>query len=262
MSVNFKEVTELSGEEISYEQLQRLCNRYYWAANYCKNKDVLEVACGTGPGLGYLSGISNKLIAGDISEEILDIARKHYGNRIDIRQFNACEMPFLDQTFDVILIFEAIYYLPDVKKFIKECRRILRPNGFLLIGTANKDLYDFNPSPYSYCYYGVMELRQLLENQNFTVSFYGGTSVKRISLRQKFFRPLKKIALSLNVMPQTMKGKAWLKKLVFGSLIRMPAEIGASTSNYEPPVSIPVGEPNRNYKVIFCAAQMINNNES
>ncbi len=151
--MDYKDVTELSGEEISQEQLQRICNRYYWAGSYCQDKDALEVACGTGPGLGYLSRISQRLVAGDISEEILSIARLHYEERVDIQQFDASSMPFPNQSFDVVLIFEAIYYLPNVEQFMKECRRILRPAGILLIVTANKDLYDFNPSPYSHGYY-------------------------------------------------------------------------------------------------------------
>lgn len=45
-------VTEISGEEVTQEQIDRLCNRDYWAGQYCTGKDVMEVACGTGQGLG------------------------------------------------------------------------------------------------------------------------------------------------------------------------------------------------------------------
>jgi ubiquinone/menaquinone biosynthesis C-methylase UbiE len=81
-TAQFTHVTELSGDEITREQLARLAARYYWAGAYCKGKDVAEVACGTGPGLGYLAAIAKSLRAGDISPEILAIARRHYGNRI------------------------------------------------------------------------------------------------------------------------------------------------------------------------------------
>jgi ubiquinone/menaquinone biosynthesis C-methylase UbiE len=256
--VDYKDVTELSGEEISQEQLQRICNRYYWAGSYCQGKDTLEVACGTGPGLGYLSRISQRLVAGDISEEILSIARLHYEERVEIQQFDASSMPFPNQSFDVVLIFEAIYYLPNVEQFMKECRRILRPAGILLIVTANKDLYDFNPSPYSYGYYGVLELERLLSAHNFEAIFYGSTSVKTTSFKQKIFRPMKKIASALNLIPQTMKRKSCLKRLVFGKLVPMPYEIDSSTRNYEPPVSLVSDHPDRVHKVIFCAAHMKN----
>ena len=48
LSVDYSLVTELSGSYVSQEHIDRICNRYYWASKYCHNKDVLEVACGTG----------------------------------------------------------------------------------------------------------------------------------------------------------------------------------------------------------------------
>ena len=256
MSVTYLEVTELAGEGISAEQLRRLCNRYYWAADYCNGKDVLEVACGSGPGLRYLSDMAKSLVAGDISPEILKIACNHYGDSIDIRQFNACAMPFSDASFDVIIIFEAIYYLPEIEKFINECKRVLRKGGTLLIATANKDLYDFTPSPYSNTYYGVVELSKLFEHHKFKAAFYGGTSTKNISYKQKIIRPLKKIASNLGIIPKTMDGKKWLKKIIFGDLVPMPAEINAFTVPYEPSVPLKSGTADKTYKVIFCAARL------
>lgn len=256
MKVNYKNVTELSGEEISSEQLQRLCNRYYWAAKHCLDKDVLEVACGAGSGLGLMSKVTKSLKAGDISNEILKLAHNHYKNRVDIRQFDACSTPFPDASFDVILIFEAIYYLDNFENFIKECIRLLRPQGQMLIVTANKDLYDFHPSPYSYKYYGVVELNHILKKHGFETFFYGETSVKKISIKQKFLRPLKKIASHFNLIPSTMEGKKLLKRIVFGKLVSMPAEIDENTGNYEPPVSINDGDPNDEFKVIYCLAEL------
>jgi hypothetical protein len=42
---DYLSVTEISGDEVSQEQVDRLCNRYYWARKYCKDKDVAEAAC-------------------------------------------------------------------------------------------------------------------------------------------------------------------------------------------------------------------------
>lgn len=258
MQINYKDVTELSGEEISTEQMQRLCNRYYWAGTHCKGKDVLEVACGAGAGLGYLSKIAKNLAAGDISDDILKIARKHYKNRVNLSQFDACAMSFPDQSFDVILVFEAIYYFPDIEKFIKECIRILRPGGKILIVSANKDIYDFHPSPYSHSYYGVVELGNLFKQYGLETSFYGETSIKGISIKQKILRPIKKVASKLNLIPKSMHGKKWLKRLVFGKLVPMPAEINETMATYEPPIPLEAGKSDRMYKVIFCTAEIKN----
>ncbi len=226
MDKDYVSVTEIAGDEVTQEQGDRLCNRYYWAAQYCRDKDVVEVACGTGQGLGYLTGVALSLEAGDYSEAILSIAQQHYGKRISLRQFDAQDMPFEDKSKDVIILFEAIYYLPDAERFVKECARVLRPGGKVLVATANKDLYDFNPSPHSYEYYGVEELNDLFAKHGFKAEFFGDISVGDISMRQKMLRPIKKLFVMLGIMPKSMAGKKFLKKIVFGNLVRMPTEIG------------------------------------
>jgi 2-polyprenyl-3-methyl-5-hydroxy-6-metoxy-1,4-benzoquinol methylase len=85
---DFVELTEISGDMVSQEQVDRIARRYYWAANYCKDKDVLEVACGSGQGVGYLASVSKSVVAGDYSEPILDIARRHYGSRFKFERFD------------------------------------------------------------------------------------------------------------------------------------------------------------------------------
>ena len=246
-------VTELAGDDVSAEQVQRLCNRYYWAGQYCAGKQVLEVACGTGQGLGYLASLAGCVSAGDYSEKILAIARKHYGGRIALQQFDAQQIPFPEKSMDVIILFEAIYYIPAAEKFADECRRVLKPGGCVLVATANKDLYDFNPSPHSHRYYGVAELHELFGSRGFQVSCYGDTPVTKVSWRQKVLRPIKKVAVSLNLIPGTVNGKKMLKRLVFGKLVPMPAEIKADTAVYVAPVLLPP-RPDIAHKVIYCRA--------
>ncbi len=255
---DYLSVTELSGAEVSREQVDRISHRYGWAGDYCRDKDVVEVACGTGQGLGYLRRCARSIAAGDISQAIIDRARAHYGSRINISCFDATNMPWDDASKDVIIIFEAVYYLEGFTQFLDECRRVLRPNGTLLIATANKDLSDFNPSPYSHTYYGVEELDAALRSAGVTAEFFGYLDVSTTSARQKILRPIKKLAVSLGLMPQTMAGKKLLKKLVFGSLVPMPAEIGDEhLESYRPPDKLAV-VANTTHKVIYCAATRSN----
>ncbi len=256
MELDFLSVTELAGDEVSQEQIQRLCNRYYWAGTYCEGKDVLEAACGTGQGLGYLAERTRSISAGDYTADIIKIAKDYYGDRIELKQFDAQQMPYADNSMDVVILFEAIYYLPSAEKFVSECRRILRRGGNVLIATANKDLYDFNPSPYSYNYYGVVELNELFSKQGFSVECFGNTPVTEVSLRQKVLRPAKKLAVDLGLVPKSMGGKKLLKKLVFGGLVKMPAEIEAGMVSYIEPTKLSMTEPDRNHKVIYCAATL------
>ena len=256
MDNDFLSVTELANNEVSQEQVDRLCTRYYWAGGYCVDKDLLEAACGTGQGLGYLASKARSLKAGDISEQMLERARAHYGNRIKLLKFDAQATPFETNSLDVIILFEAIYYIPSANKFIEECKRILRPGGKILLSSANPDLYDFNPSPYSHEYFGITDLHDLFAQHGFSTEFYVDTPLEEVSLRQKILRPIKKIAVSMGLMPKTMAGKTLLKRLVFGGLVLMPAEINDQSADYVAPKLVTVIETNVTHKVIYCAATL------
>lgn len=257
MGTNFVELTEIAGDLVSAEQVERIARRYYWAAEYCQGKDVLEVACGTGQGVGYLAQSARSIVAGDYSEAILEIAREHYGSRFEFRQFDAQDIPFAEQSFDVIIIFEALYYIPDAQRFFKECVRLLRSmGGYLLIATANKDLYDFNASPHSHRYLGVVELGEELSRLGFKTTFYGDTPIGTLSTRQRLLRPIKAFASRFGLIPKSMNAKKLLKRLVFGALVQMPAEITEDTVIKKAPTVLPPGIPDRVHKVIFCAAML------
>jgi SAM-dependent methyltransferase len=254
---DFLSVTELTGTMVSHEQIIRLVNRYVWASEYATARDVVEVACGCGPGLGLLSGASKTLVAGDISEPILRLAREHYARRVDLRRFDALEMPFENGSKDVVILFEAIYYLPSADKFVSECRRVLRPGGKVLIATANKDLWDFHPSPFSRQYFGVAELRDLFQRHEFSSESFGYQRADAAPFRQRITRPLKRVAVASGLMPKTMSGKRWLKKLVFGREQPMPAEIDRKMAPYSAPTPIPTGIPDSVHKIIYHTATLV-----
>ncbi len=123
-----------------------------------------------------------------------------------------------------------------------------------LIATANKDLYDFSPSPLSSRYYGVAELRNLFLACGFSCEFFGYTPVDALSWRQRILRPIKAIAVKLHIFPTTAEWKRMLKRLVFGSLVPMPAEINENTIASTKPVALPPGRPDHKFKVIYLAA--------
>lgn len=187
--VDYLSVTELSGSYVSQEQIDRICNCYYWAGKYCHNKDVLEVACGTGQGLGYLSKIAKSLNAGDHSEKILENVGEHYSNKITLKQFDTQNMPYKDNSMDVIIFFEAIYCLPSTERFVSEYRRVLRDGGKVLIAAANKDL--------QLSFTAILLLILFLEI--------------------KTFSPCKKWVVKFSLVTKTLEGKKIIKKTDFWS---------------------------------------------
>lgn len=251
---DYSAVTEVSGEFVSQEQINRIAHRYIWASTFIEGLDVLELACGSGQGLGLLNQQAKSLTAGDITKSLVDIANNYYENRINVQVIDAHQIPLSDSSIDVVILFEAIYYIRDIEIFLNECKRVLRAGGKLLITMPNNQLYDFNPSPHSTTYFSCNSLSVLLQLNGFKCNFYGYLRVRDVSIRQKIFRPIKKIAVALNLIPKSMAGKKLLKKLVFGNLVQMPSEISLTDCAYEKPFIISDINSRLDYKVIYCEA--------
>ena len=253
--IDYREVTELANDPVSAEQIERLERRYFWARTYCAGKDVHELACGTAQGAGALAQVARSFAASDGSEAMIALAKQHYGDRIALGLRDAQRPGLPDAQLDVVLLFEALYYLPDADAFFREAHRLLRPGGTLLLATANKDLFDFNPSPYSHEYLGVRELSARLAAAGFEVAVFGDTPIAQISTMQKVLRPVKNLAVKLNLIPKSMGAKKLLKRLVFGKLVAMPAEVVYAPDRAAPPVPLAPDVPDRGHKVLFCAAR-------
>lgn len=251
---DYLDVTELVGDPVSTEQIERLERRYYWARSYCKGLDVHELACGTAQGSGLLAKVARSFVASDGSVPMLEIAKKHYGDRISFVQLDAQTLPLAEVSFDILVLFEALYYLPNADQFFQQAFRVLRPGGVLLLATANKDLYDFNPSPYSHEYLGVVDLSRRLGTHGFQVELFGDTPIAEVSSLQKALRPIKNLASRWGLIPKSMAAKRLIKRLIFGKLVFMPAEIFYDISRAVPPAALRTDLLDRNHKVIFCAA--------
>src|SRR5688500_1556016 len=68
-------ITDVAGEAAGRIQIERLVQRYHWAASYCAGRRVLEVACGTGQGLGLLGTVASQVCGCDLSMENLAMCR-------------------------------------------------------------------------------------------------------------------------------------------------------------------------------------------
>lgn len=250
-------VTETPQNKGSREQLSMLCTRYQWAAEFCAGKKVLEVGCGAGPGLGLLARKASLVMGGDIEPINLRFAETQYGNRerIKLLLLDGERFPFKDKSLDVVILFETLYYFAHPKKFVEETKRVLKKNGSLLVCTVNCSWPDFNPSPYSFGYFSVPELYALLKKNFSKIEIYGGFPAFSGSAKQKVVSFIKRTAVSLHLIPKTMQGKEFLKRLFFGKLISIPAEIEENGYQYHQPVMIPYDVPNSTFKVIYGVAQ-------
>lgn len=255
---DFSAVTELPSSQATKEQMARLYQRYHLAATYSKQKRVLEIACGSGMGLGYLAQDAISVTGGDCTESLLEFARSHYQNRVNLTWLDAHSLPFGSNQFEVALIFEAIYYMADVPKVLSEVRRILASQGTFIICTVNRDWNEFAPSPHSHKYYSVPELASLLAQEGFTsIETYGAFPVSnKQSLKSIITSLIRKIVIKFDLMPKTLEGREKFKRLFYGGLIPMPAEISAADFNQvEPLMPIPANQPTSNYKILYFIAR-------
>lgn len=254
---DYTHVTEIPGNNASQEQLERLYHRYHFASTFCKEKEVLEVACGAGMGLGYLEKFAKKIVGGDIDEKILEFAHEQYKgrNKIEIIKLDAHNLPFFDKSFDVVILYEAIYYLHQPERFIDEAFRVLRDNGILLICTVNKNWSDFNPSPYSVKYFSAPELYSLLSKKFSDVKLFGAFTTFPKTSKDKVISIIKRLAISLNLIPKTMKGKEVFKRIFFGRLKPIPNEIENEMTLYISPTPISHNIPNFDFKVLYAIAK-------
>ncbi|MFQ6079305.1 MAG: class I SAM-dependent methyltransferase [Thermodesulfobacteriota bacterium] len=255
MGVEYSTVTELPGDRITHEQLARMFHRYRFAANFCEGKEVLEVACGAGQGLGYLARRATRVVGGDCTEKLMMSAREYYKDRVEIHPLDAHQLPFKDKSFDVLILYEALYYLAKPEIFFQEANRVLREGGVLLIATVNKDWPEFNPSPLSTYYFSPPELGHLLQSNGFEVEFYGAFSAVPKTVKEKIVATIRKCAIAFHLIPKTMKGKEFLKKIFYGKLLLLREEIEDGMCEYVPPVPIPSDIPNFEYKVIYAVAR-------
>jgi SAM-dependent methyltransferase len=98
-----------------------------------KPAQVLEVAAGTGAVTRELarvlpSGVS--IIASDLNQAMLDHAAATGTSRpVEWRQADAMQLPFPNQSFDVVVCQFGVMFFPDKANAFAEMRRVLRPGG-------------------------------------------------------------------------------------------------------------------------------------
>jgi lipopolysaccharide/colanic/teichoic acid biosynthesis glycosyltransferase/2-polyprenyl-3-methyl-5-hydroxy-6-metoxy-1,4-benzoquinol methylase len=204
---SYETVTELPGAGATPDQLAMLHTRYAWAAEYAKDKDVLEVGCGSGIGLQCLSSVAKRVVGGDYDPNLVEKSKQNAGDQVAVQQMDAQDLPFDDQSFDVVLLLEALYYVPDAARFVKEARRVLRPGGVLLINSANCERGDFNPSPFSIRYHSANELHRLLAQHGFHTTVYAGFPIAPRGVLGNVRQGCRKLAVRLHLIPRQCVGK-------------------------------------------------------
>jgi SAM-dependent methyltransferase len=254
-SVDYSPVTEKAGDWVTPEAASMFYTRYRYAREFCRGKRILEVASGEGIGLRYLAHFAEHTVGADVTAVLLASARRMSPTTFPLLRVNGEDLPLSRGSRDVIICYEAIYYLADPLRFVQECRRVLAPGGVLLLCMPNPNWIDFNPSQQSRTYYSAEQLQRLLDGAGLEAELYGAFPVESGSMRAACLSCVKRAAVACHVMPKTMAGKRWLKRLFYGKLVRVPSTVADGMASYCQPVPISSGPQSAGYKILFAVAR-------
>ncbi len=108
---------------------------------------VLDVATGTGHTAFALASHGREVIAIDVTPEMLSEAEKLKSElglwNVEFRLADAHDLPFDDESFDVATCRRAAHHFADIRRALREMRRVLRPGGRIVIDDRSVPADDF-----------------------------------------------------------------------------------------------------------------------
>ncbi len=111
---------------------------------------VLDVGCGRGEILYRTTSLGARAYGIDYAQAAVRLSRKvaqraeRQGKRIDVYQASALYLPFVDASFDRVLMLDIVEHLypSELTMALAEARRVLRPGGRIIIHTAPNVWYN------------------------------------------------------------------------------------------------------------------------
>ena len=109
-----------------------------------KAKTVLELATGTGLIAKHIVRSADHIEATDASQEMIEQAKQ--GVKSTKLYFSVQDMfhlPYADQSFDVVIVSNALHIVPEPERALAEIRRVLKEDGILIAPTFTHAGNDF-----------------------------------------------------------------------------------------------------------------------
>jgi len=98
-----------------------------------KGKDVLELATGPGMIARHIAPLANHVVATDFAPKMIETARKAKNpENLSFEVADATSLRFMDKSFDVVVIANALHIIPNPEKALAEIRRVLKDDGVLI----------------------------------------------------------------------------------------------------------------------------------
>lgn len=119
--------------------------------------NILDYGCGVRPYEYLFEGRINKYVGVDVGNN----------SKADIIIEPGEKLPVNKNEFDIVLSSQVLEHVEDVEQYLKECNRVLKTDGFLLLSTHGT--WQYHASPYDYNRWTCMGLKFLIEKYGFIV---------------------------------------------------------------------------------------------
>lgn len=121
---------KIVGEDGSYYHQQVIIPNLLTRLGEIKNKKILDLGCGQGFFCRILSKKHAKVIGIDLSEKLIQIAKKYLTNNIQYFVANSENLSFLEEnSFDFVISILSIGNIRNIEETFKEIYKILKLNG-------------------------------------------------------------------------------------------------------------------------------------
>jgi hypothetical protein len=114
-------------------------HRYELAAQLVRGRVVLDIASGEGYGSALLAQWAESVFGVDIAPDAVRHAQATYGHdRLKFLVGDCAAIPLGDHSIDVVVSFETIEHHDRHEQMLSEIKRVLRPDGLLLMSSPDK----------------------------------------------------------------------------------------------------------------------------
>ena len=109
-----------------------------------RHKQVLELATGTGLIAKHIVRSADHIEATDASQEMIEQAKQGVkSTKLHFSVQDMFHLPYADQSFDVVIVSNALHIVPGPEKALAEIRRVLKEDGILIAPTFTHAGNDF-----------------------------------------------------------------------------------------------------------------------
>jgi SAM-dependent methyltransferase len=111
---------------------------YDEAVGHAAGRDVLDVGCNTGYGTMRFIPAARHVVGVDVSPRAIEAAqRRAVDGRPEFVLSGGMDLPFPDDSFDLVTSFQVLEHVPDPMVFLGELARVTRPGGQIILATPN-----------------------------------------------------------------------------------------------------------------------------